>query len=293
MFATLLLTVLSVPTAASVEFKVISNALTGDDFRKLSSHVSDGNSYYCCGWFCDEAAASLQHRLAEQLNLTVRHLSDVHVESASTGIATGHHDGEWGAAAVLFLENAHHSEAYLQDAAGTTTQRVTARENVLVIVPDGMSLMYSEPLHMAWIRIRRDGADPRGPFDFYAASWVRKNFVAPHDNQLQRSYFEAHTRDPRYWHGFFWSFVGVFCTLFSCLPVAFWGYQIIESMIGPSHDKCDDLENGGVEPSRPGTRNKYPTLLTTGGRTLSMPAMAKAKDALSKSSSLPDWSRNK
>ncbi|CAE8623995.1 unnamed protein product, partial [Polarella glacialis] len=115
----------------------------------------------------------------------------------------------------------------------------------------------------AWIHVRRPAEPLRGLFDWYMASLVRANFVAPYDTISQRRFFRAHTHYPRYWHGFVWSFIGVFCSVFTFLPLALWGFQIAARY---SSESESDLERGATEAW------KTPTLLPHVGRRRALPS---------------------
>lgn len=110
----------------------------------------------------------------------------------------------------------------------------------LIQVPEGAVLLHTKPLQVAWTRIRAVDSPVRGFFEFYLASWVQRNFVTPYDTASQRKFFRTHTRHPRYWHGFIWSFVGTFCTVFACLPLAWFGVQVLANMHGRDDpvDEC-------------------------------------------------------
>merc|ERR1719215_1024507 len=129
----------------------------------------------------------------------------------------------------------------------------------LVVVPEGGQLVHSVPHQVAWVHIRRQGVPHRSVFDYYFVAWVRANFVAPYDTDRQRKLFSAFTKYPRYWHGFLWSFIGMFFTVFACLPLAWRAIQIVDRIY-----LSEPLPS--EEPAAPPVpEGKLPTLLSHGG----------------------------
>lgn len=210
------------------------DALAAGDASHLQRLFGAGVAVACCGRWRDQAAARLQGGIAAKLGLPVTRLGDVHLSNSSM-IVSGSGSGDWGAVAVVYLGEAGDAQAELAGPyhalGGLAAPRAPAPRSA-VLVADGEKLLHSKPVCLAWVRIRADGKPGRSLFDWYVASWIRRNFVAPYDTVHQRKFFRAHTRYPMYWHGFVWSFVGMFCTVFACLPLAWWGVQLAERLSG-------------------------------------------------------------
>jgi len=234
------------------------DALGSEDAKHLQHLLSTGVTVACCGRWRDQAAARLQHSLAAKLGLHIRRLGDVHLANSSVGIISSSKSGDWGAVAVVYLDEPGDVQAQLvgpQHALGALGASRKPVPRSAVVVADGDRLLHSGPLCMAWVRIRADGVPELSTFDYYIASWIRSNFVAPYDTQHQRRFFRAHTNFPMYWHGFVWSFIGMFCTVFACLPLA---WLSVHAASAPSGGGCA-LNTECHRPLTPGKRP--PTLL--------------------------------
>eukprot|EP00933_Yihiella_yeosuensis_P033404 TRINITY_DN27117_c0_g1_i1.p1 TRINITY_DN27117_c0_g1~~TRINITY_DN27117_c0_g1_i1.p1 ORF type:complete len:308 (+),score=45.12 TRINITY_DN27117_c0_g1_i1:214-1137(+) len=250
----------------AAEVQVFPRVLSSSDSEELLSDLYAGFGYLCCGEWRSEAAAITQRHVADRLNVTVRHMSDVHLENASTTVR-GDSAGEWGGFAVFYLEDPGSIEVKLQDIDGSMEDIVGVRQGTLVVADERISLVHSHPLRVAWVRVRHADSSQRGFLEWYAASWARKNFVIPHDTAYQRKFFRAHTRHPKYWHGFVWSFIGMFCTVFACLPLAMWGARILESALCDRHCYTrSHLPPSEAGQGRPSTPSRRPTLLPVVGR---------------------------
>jgi len=175
--------------------------------------------------------------VAGQLEVSRRHLGDVHFDNI-TAVRALHDESSWSGVAVLYLDGDAQVQLQHHDHQLLETMDVTAGS--LIQVPEGAVLLHTKPLQVAWTRIRAVDSPVRGFFEFYLASWVQRNFVTPYDTASQRKFFRTHTRHPRYWHGFIWSFVGTFCTVFACLPLAWFGVQMLANLHGRDDpvDEC-------------------------------------------------------
>jgi len=257
--------------------RVLEAALDPADVQGLQELLNHGASAACCGSWRDAAAARLQHRIAAELNVSERRLSDVHVANSTMWVRAGAQSSQWGAVAVLYLDQPSDARVSFEQEDGRRVAAV-AQQGAALIAPDGEQLVHEAPRRVAWLRVRREGAPDRSSFEFYVASGIRRSFVAPYDTAPQRKFFRAHTRDPMYWHGFFWSFVGMFCTVFACLPLAWWGVQLVEQWLSrntveekpavrptpkaldpPSRKSSSDSLDMSLR--WPGTPQKLPTLL--------------------------------
>eukprot|EP00930_Biecheleria_cincta_P005552 TRINITY_DN106482_c0_g1_i1.p1 TRINITY_DN106482_c0_g1~~TRINITY_DN106482_c0_g1_i1.p1 ORF type:complete len:296 (-),score=48.76 TRINITY_DN106482_c0_g1_i1:182-1069(-) len=200
----------------------------------------------CCGFWSSAPAADLRREVATMLQLPQsRYVGDVHLENASMGVSSVHTTGSpvhWGALMVLFLNDPAGAEIHLRGSEGH--QMLGVGRGTMLLVPEGSALIFSVPLRLAWVRIRQPSSPPRGVFEFYIASWIQKHFIAPYDTVRQRRFFRAHVKHPRYWHGFFWSFIGMFCTIFACMPIAWWSVQILLSLQSAKEPEVFDAERG-------------------------------------------------
>ncbi|CAE7218911.1 MSH5 [Symbiodinium sp. CCMP2592] len=219
--------------AVKVFQQVISDADTAH-FQRL---LQKGQKSSCCGYWADRAAVRLQQFVAGQLEVSRRHLGDVHFDNI-TAVRALHDESSWSGVAVLYLDGDAQVQLQHHDHQLLETMDVTAGS--LIQVPEGAVLLHTKPLQVAWTRIRAVDSPVRGFFEFYLASWVQRNFVTPYDTASQRKFFRTHTRHPRYWHGFIWSFVGTFCTVFACLPLAWFGVQMLANLHGRDDpvDEC-------------------------------------------------------
>eukprot|EP00437_Effrenium_voratum_P018676 CAMPEP_0181441384 /NCGR_PEP_ID=MMETSP1110-20121109/23481_1 /TAXON_ID=174948 /ORGANISM="Symbiodinium sp., Strain CCMP421" /LENGTH=289 /DNA_ID=CAMNT_0023565269 /DNA_START=59 /DNA_END=928 /DNA_ORIENTATION=+ len=223
------------------EVRVFADAVTGTDTEYFQSLINRGNTLSCCGYWADQAAVRMQQFVAQQLHVTRRSIGDVHFDNITAVRASRDEHGHWSGVAVMYLEDLGASQVQLQRRDHEVELLEVARGS-LVQVPEGAVLLHTLPLRVAWARIRAEA--PRGLFEFYLASWVQRQFVMPYDTANQRRFFRKHTRHPRYWHGFLWSFVGTFCTVFACLPVAWFGVQALAKLHGR-----DDAEEKGLSPT--------------------------------------------
>mmetsp|Transcript_90905 Transcript_90905/g.266166 ORF Transcript_90905/g.266166 Transcript_90905/m.266166 type:complete len:344 (+) Transcript_90905:79-1110(+) len=206
---------------------VLKTAIEAADVKALQEMLDRGVSASCCGNWRDPAAAALQRRVGAELGVPERRLSDVHLANSSMWVRAAAQSSQWSAVAVLYLDSPSDARVGFEKQDGTQVA-VLAPEGAVLVAPDGEQLVHEAPRRVAWLRVRREGASDRRAFEFYLAAGIRRNFVAPHDASPDQKFFRAHTRDPTYWHGFFWSFVGMFCTVFACLPLAWWGMQVLE-----------------------------------------------------------------
>jgi len=242
---------------------VVNGVLDPSDADQLTDTLRGGQSVMCCGHWQISAASRLQHRIASELGIPIRRLGDVHlINTSSRMVSNVSTAGMWGAVAIVYLESSGTSRALVQNSDGTTiTHMVSATPHSLVVIPEGGQLVHSVPHQVAWLHIRRQGSASRSVFDYYFVAWVRANFVAPYDTERQRKLFGSFTRYPRYWHGFMWSFIGMFLTVFACLPLAWRAIQIIDRLY--FSELCPNSEQPVsplVMPER-----KLPTLLSHGG----------------------------
>jgi len=197
----------------------------------------------CCGFWSSAAAAELQREVVTLLQLPqARHVGDVHLENASIGVHAPGSLAHRGAVMALILNVPAGAEIHLR---GPGTHRLLEVDpGTMLLVPAGSSLISSQPLQVAWVRIRQPGSLPRGVFEFYVASLIQKHFVVPYDTVRQRRFFMAHVKHPKYWHGFVWSFIGMFCTIFACMPIAWWSIQILVSLQSTKEPEVYDSERG-------------------------------------------------
>lgn len=197
----------------------------------------------CCGFWSSASATKLQRHVAKMLELRQsRHVSDVHLENASVGVQATGSSVHWGAVMVLILNSPADAEIHLRGPEGH--QSLEVGQGMLLFVPEGSALVSSRPLRLAWVRVRKLGSPPRSFFEFYIASWIQKHFVAPYDTVPQRRFFRAHVKHPRYWHGFLWSFIGMFSTIFACMPIVWWSIQIMVSLQSVKDPEVLDAERG-------------------------------------------------
>jgi len=229
-----------------------------DLVAELNGLLNAETAVDCCGFWSSAAAAKLQREVVTMLQLPQsRHVGDVHLENASTGVQATGSLVHWGAAMALILSIPAGAEIHLR---GTGTHQLfEVGPGTMLLVPEGSALISSQPLQLAWVRIRQPGSPPRGVFEFYFASWIQKHFVAPYDTVRQRRFFRAHVQHPKYWHGFFWSFLGMFCTMFACMPIAWWSIQILASLRSTKEPEVFDAERGIAN-------DMPPTLLPKVGR---------------------------
>jgi len=237
---------------------VVQRALDATDSQHFIDMLNMGQSILCCGYWRDEVAARLQHRVATELGIPHRRLGDVHLSNSSSRITSSiSGTGAWGAVAVFYLDSPGSSRAALEHAAGGRISHgfMDAAPQNLIVVPEGEQLVHSAPHRVAWLHIRREGTAERSMFDYYCVAWVRANFVAPYDTESQRKLFRTITRYPRYWHGFIWSFIGMFFTVFACLPLAWSSINYF----------CAQEASPQPSPAKPPTVASLPTLLSHGG----------------------------
>uniref|UniRef100_A0A7S4S0X0 Uncharacterized protein n=1 Tax=Alexandrium monilatum TaxID=311494 RepID=A0A7S4S0X0_9DINO len=234
---------------------VLQNALASTDVKGLQVLLDRGVATSCCGRWRDPAAAQLQRRIAAVLGVSERRLSDVHLANSTMWVRAGAESSLWGAVAVLYLDSPSDLGVSFEQEDGKHVS-VVASEGTALVAPDMEQLLHEAPRRVAWLRVRREGVPDRSFFEFYFASSIRRSFVAPHDTAPQRKFFRAHTRDAAYWHGFFWSFVGMFCTVFACLPLAWWGVQFAEQWLA---SRTDEERPGGVPLQQAGGKAGRPT----------------------------------
>ncbi|CAE7470391.1 MSH5 [Symbiodinium natans] len=237
----LLAIVAGVPSGATQNeeaVKVFEQVISDADTAHFQDLLKKGQKSSCCGYWADRAAVRLQQFVAGQLEVSRRHLGDVHFDNI-TAVRAIPDEPSWSGVAVLYLDGSAQVQLQHHDHHVVETMDVTSGS--LIQVPEGAVLLHNKPLQVAWTRIRAVDSPVRGFFEFYFASWVQRNFVTPYDTASQRKFFRSHTRHPRYWHGFIWSFLGTFCTVFACLPLAWFGVQMLASLHGrddPLADEC-------------------------------------------------------
>jgi len=215
------------PHAQQERHAVLARAVRDMDIRRLQAMLDKGVSVACCGYWREPAAAHLQQLIAAELGISERSISDVHLANTTSRVRSNMDTVKWGGVAVLYLDEPSRAKVRFQDQKGRLKSTLASRGAVLV-VQDGDELVHDEPRRVAWVQLRKAGVPNRDVFDFYIAASIRHNFVAPYDTPTQRRFFRAHTQHPIYWHGFFWSFVGMFCTIFACLPLGWWGLLMLE-----------------------------------------------------------------
>lgn len=191
------------------------------------------------GYWAERGAAKMQQLVARQLQISRRHLGDVHFDNITAVRAVRDEHSLWSGIAVLYLEDLESSQVQLQSDRHEV-EILDVTRGSLVQVPEGAVLVHTKPLRVAWTRVRAPDAPMRGFFEFYLASWVQRHFVMPYDTTQQRKFFRKHTRHPRYWHGFLWSFVGTFCSVFACLPLAWFGVQALARASSGREDSSDE-----------------------------------------------------
>mmetsp|Transcript_30520 Transcript_30520/g.57137 ORF Transcript_30520/g.57137 Transcript_30520/m.57137 type:complete len:290 (-) Transcript_30520:122-991(-) len=222
--------------------RVFSQATSDADTAHFQQLLSTGLKSACCGYWADRAALRLQHFVAKQLDVGQRRLGDVHFGNI-TAVRALRDESSWSGVAVLYLDaEPYTTQVQLQYHNTHDVELVDVAPGSLIQVPEGAALMHTKPMQVAWTRIKADGSPARGFFEFYMASWVQRNFVTPYDTASQRKFFRSHTKHPKYWHGFIWSFLGTFCTVFACLPLAWFGVQMLASLHGrdsePDEEEC-------------------------------------------------------
>mmetsp|Transcript_12521 Transcript_12521/g.27225 ORF Transcript_12521/g.27225 Transcript_12521/m.27225 type:complete len:356 (+) Transcript_12521:106-1173(+) len=241
-------------------------AVEPEDVYELTEMLTEGTNLVCCGRWRHDAAQAFQERVAAELGVPTLRLGDVHLANASVHVHPGGLGG-WGTSAVLYLdepEDAVAAQVTLAAQGGKLQDPVPAHRGAILLLPDGGQLLNSSPRRVAFLRVRCDEAaggasGGRSAFEYYVASWVRKNFIAPYDTGAQRQFFRNRTRYPRYWHGFVWSFLGMFSTVFACIPLAWWGMLLAERMVQTEPEPPS--EAAAEVMSHPGTPTKPPTLL--------------------------------
>jgi len=260
---------------------VRASALDEDDVHQLRELLDSGEAVACCGFWRHGAAARLQRQVASELRLPMRRLGDVHLSNSSSKITSSTNgSGAWGAVAVLYLDEAPAATTAVAPLARAVLERapaafgqhvpagaggtmyIDAMPGTLVMVPDGDELLHHAPRRVAWLHIRREGYSQLSPFDYFFVAWVRANFVAPYDTEAQRKIFGSFTRYPRYWHGFIWSFIGMFLTVFACLPLAWRAMHFVERLYMP-----EDVVPAHCHENVPTEvlKKRLPTLLSNSG----------------------------
>lgn len=225
--------------------RVFENAVTDAEAAELQHLIQMGQKTSCCGYWAERGAAKMQQLVAQQLQISRRHLGDVHFDNISAVRAVRDEHSYWSGVAVLYLEDLDSKEVQLKRQSDHhEVEILDVTRGSLVQVPEGAVLVHTKPLRVAWTRVRAPDAPMRGFFEFYLASWVQRHFVMPYDTTHQRKFFRKHTRHPRYWHGFLWSFVGTFCSVFACLPLAWFGVQALARA-----SKCEDPSDEGLSPT--------------------------------------------
>lgn len=219
--------------------RVFEHAVTDSEAAELEHLIQRGQKTSCCGYWAERGAAKMQQLVARQLQISRRHLGDVHFDNITAVRAVRDEHSLWSGIAVLYLEDLESSQVQLQSDRHEV-EILDVTRGSLVQVPEGAVLVHTKPLRVAWTRVRAPDAPMRGFFEFYLASWVQRHFVMPYDTTQQRKFFRKHTRHPRYWHGFLWSFVGTFCSVFACLPLAWFGVQALARASSGREDSSDE-----------------------------------------------------
>jgi len=194
----------------------------------LQELLKRGSTTACCGRWRVQAAAQFQRRVALNLRVSERRLSDVHMANSSMWAQADVLSGNWGPMAVLYLDESPNTTVSFMSENGQHMVADAPRGTILV-VPDGGQVVHEAARSVAWLRVRREGTPDRSKFEFFVASGIRSSFVAPHDTAQQRKIFRSHTRSSTYWHGFFWAFLGLFCTMLAFLPLAWWAMQFMDN----------------------------------------------------------------
>jgi len=266
----------SYSSADTMRRLVLPTAMDEVDVHQLRELLDGGEAVACCGFWRNRAASQLQRRVASELRIPMRRLGDVHLSNSSSKITSSTNgSGAWGAVAVLYLDESpvdvvaplaravlERAPAARVGAAGGGTMYIDATPGTLVMVPDGDELLHHAPRRVAWLHIRREGHSQLNLFDYYFVAWVRANFVAPYDTEAQRRLFGSFTRYPRYWHGFLWSFIGMFLTVFACLPLAWRAMHFVERLYAP-----EDVQPAHCHEAVPTEvlKKRLPTLLSNSG----------------------------
>lgn len=177
--------------------RVFEHAVTDSEAAELEHLIQRGQKTSCCGYWAERGAAKMQQLVARQLQISRRHLGDVHFDNITAVRAVRDEHSLWSGIAVLYLEDLESSQVQLQSDRHEV-EILDVTRGSLVQVPEGAVLVHTKPLRVAWTRVRAPDAPMRGFFEFYLASWVQRHFVMPYDTTQQRKFFRKHTRHPRY-----------------------------------------------------------------------------------------------
>eukprot|EP00438_Fugacium_kawagutii_P010055 Skav204550 [mRNA] locus=scaffold3346:126542:150103:- [translate_table: standard] len=160
--------------------------------KELVRLMESGQKTSCCGYWAERGAAKMQQLVAKQLQISRRHPASslatprfISFHAWKNCISKKVHrvrGAPQGGVAVLYLDELESSQ--LQ-------RRSDQHEVEILDVTRGSVVQASDATS-----------------DRYVKSWVQRHFVQPYDTTQQRKFFRKHTRHPRYWHGFLWSFVG-------------------------------------------------------------------------------------
>jgi hypothetical protein len=187
--------------------------------------------------------------------ISVRQFGDVHLDAHAVQMRP-HASIDFGQLLVVYLgKETVNLTARFED--GTIVSLAARPRNVLLL-PQRAQLFHSHAVPLAWLRIL---PLPRSIINFYGATWIQHHFVSPHRSKAEIDFLRAHTRHPVFWHAFVWSFFGMLFSVLAMMPLA---WRILTSI--------DVKTVQGPETLGPDAANGiWPTLLTHGARTISVP----------------------
>eukprot|EP00445_Apocalathium_hangoei_P019155 CAMPEP_0203907532 /NCGR_PEP_ID=MMETSP0359-20131031/49015_1 /ASSEMBLY_ACC=CAM_ASM_000338 /TAXON_ID=268821 /ORGANISM="Scrippsiella Hangoei, Strain SHTV-5" /LENGTH=344 /DNA_ID=CAMNT_0050832359 /DNA_START=1 /DNA_END=1035 /DNA_ORIENTATION=+ len=251
----------------SVLSEIVQDALDPEGVRQLRDMLDRGQAVACCGHWQDAAAQRLQQHVAHALGLSLRHMGDVHLSNSSVKITSKTHGSSlWGAVVVLYLDAEEVVQATLTvpspGAAPDRSIQVEVGRDAAVLVPEGAELEHSAPRRVAWLHVLREGVPQRSALEYYLVAFVRAHFVAPYDTPRQRKFFRTVTRHPRYWHGFMWSFLGMFLSIFAILPLVWRAIQFAEQF----YPRCPESVKQSMLDTHTMPEHRLPTLLSSSAR---------------------------
>eukprot|EP00928_Gymnodinium_smaydae_P010784 TRINITY_DN14064_c0_g3_i1.p1 TRINITY_DN14064_c0_g3~~TRINITY_DN14064_c0_g3_i1.p1 ORF type:complete len:313 (+),score=49.85 TRINITY_DN14064_c0_g3_i1:152-1090(+) len=206
---------------------VLNDVVDTDDLNSLRSLARHGTSF--ATWW-EPAAGRLLNRVADRFDIGERYLEDIAFSSALREVVSNGNSQDWDAVVVMYLGEERINVSLIpRDAAGSwASPPSSVLPGVALLAFDGEGFKTDSAEMMLWVRVRRRDVAPRSLFNFYVATWVRHHFVAPRRNGMEQKFLSSHTRHPVFWHNFIWSFIGVFCSVLSILPVAWQAVVLYE-----------------------------------------------------------------
>eukprot|EP00928_Gymnodinium_smaydae_P010786 TRINITY_DN14064_c0_g3_i3.p1 TRINITY_DN14064_c0_g3~~TRINITY_DN14064_c0_g3_i3.p1 ORF type:complete len:252 (+),score=45.37 TRINITY_DN14064_c0_g3_i3:152-907(+) len=207
---------------------VLNDVVDTDDLNSLRSLARHGTSF--ATWW-EPAAGRLLNRVADRFDIGERYLEDIAFSSALREVVSNGNSQDWDAVVVMYLGEERINVSLIpRDAAGSwASPPSSVLPGVALLAFDGEGFKTDSAEMMLWVRVRRRDVAPRSLFNFYVATWVRHHFVAPRRNGMEQKFLSSHTRHPVFWHNFIWSFIGVFCSVLSILPVAWQAVVLYEA----------------------------------------------------------------